>query len=90
MSHIKINYTGLNGKRTSTTINRNIAFHFYLTNNPMGFKGLPDNYEEDMKQMVQKFANELTNQIDKNNIESAILHEIVNRTRDNCIEAFTK
>ena len=76
MTHIKINYTNVNGKRSSTTINRNIAFHFYIAIKATESQELPDDYEDRIRRTVQRFVNESEYQYDKDRIENELLHEI--------------
>lgn len=83
MSNIKINYTNSLGKRTSTTINKNIATHFYYTTDDnKSFDKIPSDYNERIQREVQKFVNEMSYQGDKNHIETRLLFETVNRNVD--------
>lgn len=93
MSNIKINYTNIDGKRTSTTINRAIAKHFYYTTDDYETnrgKGIPSDYNERIKKEVQEFVNEMNLHIDKDYIENSLLFEIADRKRAKMIEHIYK
>lgn len=85
MSHIKINYTKLSGERTSTTINRNIAFHFYLSSEEAKqFDNLPKDLDNRIKTEVQNFVNgmDVSMGLNKSFIESELLAAMKARIHD--------
>lgn len=79
MKTIKVNYTDYNGKRTSTTISRQIA-GFWGIHHGLPFKGGTGNdleeYYKQLTQAIQKIVNQKdTGGWDKDNIEFSLLND---------------
>ena len=84
MKNVKVNFKGANDNRTSTTINGNIAFQYWLSTddreNSVSESGeIPDDYIERVGREVQKFVNEMEFQGNKDNIETALIQELLAR-----------
>lgn len=86
MSHIKINYTNENGKRTSTTINKKIAFFYYISNINK-INALPDDFEDKARIAIQNLLNDRGISKNKDDIESMLMLKIIMAERKDAREA---
>ncbi len=77
MKNIKVNYTDENGKRTSTTINRNICWRYFQnTETYKEEKGGKDS----IRQEIQRFVNSIkvsNGKINQNLIEDLLINAII-------------
>ena len=86
MKPIKINYIDFNSKRTSTTINGNIAMQYWFSTdeckNREDKSKMPDDYRARAARAAQKFVNEMKYQIDKDHIENSLIQAILAKNTD--------
>lgn len=83
MKPIKLNYTNYEGKRTSTTINAQIAV---MWGNYHGLPPLGDvaEHRHKLTQAIQSHINEINGSLEKSAIESALLQDIERKIIDQC------
>lgn len=90
MKPIKVNFKDVLGNKTSTTVNGNIAFQYWIETddckNREDKSTLPDDYMKRVAKEVQKFVNEMDYQVSKDHIETSLIQALLAKKTDYYIE----